>query len=238
MINSTATVSELTHINNQNNIACQPLSYEFQTTQMLKMLDRIFPNYEWTSDWLKNNVKENGACTFKNSVSLSYVGQPFGKSSQHLYRITFFDPKWAEKAALAYNQINSTAITLKTPVERSTYSTQEGTYQWNGLYLRSKAEIEIAKALESKGIFFFANARCRVVNRLGLSETKETDFLVFHKGNPRILEVDGQEYHQQRGEDYRRDRLFDKQGILTTRFTASECLKNPDEVIEEFLSLF
>lgn len=238
MRNSTVTASELTHLNNQNNLACQPLYYDLQTTQMLKMLDRIFPIYEWTSEWLKNNVKEKGTCPFQNTVLLNYIGQPYGKSSQHVYRITFIDYKWTEKAAQAYRQIDSTAITLKTPVERSTYSTQEGTYQWNGLYFRSTAEVEIAKTLEHKGVFFFANARCRIVNRLGLPETKETDFLVFHKGSSRILEVDGEEYHQRRGEDYRRDRLFDKQGIFTTRFTASECLKNPDEVIDEFLSLF
>lgn len=74
---------------------------------------------------------------------------------------------------------------------------------------------------------------------MGIIETKETDFLIFYKGTARILEVDGEEYHQNRRlEDYRRDRMFDRQGIRTTRFSASECLKNADEVVDEFLELF
>ncbi len=87
-------------------------------------------------------------------------------------------------------------------------------------------------------MLFFPNAKCRVRNRLGLTETKEADFLVLYRGTPRILEVDGREYHQQATEDYRRDRIFDRHGIKTTRFSASECLENADGVVEEFLELF
>jgi very-short-patch-repair endonuclease len=61
---------------------------------------------------------------------------------------------------------------------------------------------------------------------------------VFYQGRTRILEVDGREYHQDRDKDYKRDRMFDREGLVTTRFSASECLNNPDEVVAEFLELF
>jgi very-short-patch-repair endonuclease len=92
--------------------------------------------------------------------------------------------------------------------------------------------------LEKRGVLFFANAKCRIRNRLGKVETKEADFLVFYQGETRILEVDGKEYHQDRDKDYRRDRLFDREGLVTSRFSAKECLDNPDEVVDEFLELF
>jgi very-short-patch-repair endonuclease len=82
--------------------------------------------------------------------------------------------------------------------------------------------------LEKRGVLFFASARCRIRNRLKQTETKEADFLVFYQGKTRILEVDGREYHQDRDTDYKRDRIFDQEGLVTTRFSASECLHNPD----------
>ena len=101
-----------------------------------------------------------------------------------------------------------------------------------------QAELDIAIAFENRGILFFANSRCRIQDRLGTPETKEVDFLVCHKGKVRILEIDGREFHQQSSLDYARDRLFEKNGIRTTRYTASECMSNPDAVVEEYLELF
>jgi len=85
---------------------------------------------------------------------------------------------------------------------------------------------------------FFANARCRISNRQKITQTKESDFLVFHKKQVRILEVDGREYHQAAAEDHQRDRLFERHGLRCTRFTANECLNDPKNVIDEFLELF
>jgi very-short-patch-repair endonuclease len=95
----------------------------------------------------------------------------------------------------------------------------------------------IAEALQKRGVLFYANANCRLCNRTGQSQTWETDFLVFYQKVVRILEVDGSSYHQNFGSDYQRDRTFAREGIQTSRFTANECLANPDDVVEEFLSL-
>lgn len=228
----------------------EPLVCQLQTTQMLKMLTKILPGYEWKSSWLRDNVKTNGSYSFEMGITLSYIGQPGGAGHEYLWEIKV-DPSLAEELSRAYREITAmvigqgrlkesekTAKALPGKVEDSACPKPDGTYRWNNLPFRSPAEIAVAKALESRGILFFPNAKCRIRNRIGITETKETDFLVFYKGTPRILEVDGREYHQQPAEDYRRDRMFDRYGIRSTRFTASECLNNADGVVEEFLELF
>jgi hypothetical protein len=113
---------------------------------------------------------------------------------------------------------------------------------------RSPAEVKIADALDKRGVLFFANARGRVSDRgspvsrsSGLITGRlEVDFLVFYRGKCISLEVDGKHHEEsiQTHRDYIRDRLLLREGIPTARFTASECLQNPDAAIEEFLNLF
>jgi very-short-patch-repair endonuclease len=230
----------------------QPLVYELQTTQILKLLSKLLPGYEWTSEWLQQNVKRHGCYTFLDeAITLTYKGQPFGHKTEYLWQIKV-DSIWADKLATAYKKIADHLVkgdkslmalqqvkSLPSQIDNDVNQNKDGTYTWNNLLFRSQAEIEVAKALEKKRAIFFVNAKCRISNRLGITETKETDFLIFYKGTARILEVDGEEYHQNRRlEDYRRDRMFDRQGIRSTRFSASECLKNADEVVDEFLELF
>jgi len=57
-------------------------------------------------------------------------------------------------------------------------------------------------------------------------------------GKVRILEVDGITYHQDPSADYKPDRLFNKEGIKTSRFSAQEYFGNSNSVVEEFLELF
>ncbi len=245
MKNNTATVSGLKPIDSvTDSTTPESVIRQAPTTQMLKLLSRLFPTYEWTSKWLHNNVKKNGYYSFK-TMTLRYKEQPSGTRHEHLWEIEV-DQKFSEKLAKAYTEIAEFALgqnilTATKPVGslpgKVEYQKQGEIYSWNGLTFRSPAEIEIAKALESRGILFFANARCRIPSRQG-TRTKETDFLVFYNGKSRILEVDGQEYHQNREEDYRRDRMFDKQGLRVTRFSASECIKDADGVVEEFLELY
>lgn len=222
------------NISISNNL--QALVYTLQTTQMLKMLTKIFPTIEWNSDWLHGSVRRNGSYTFQQGVVLIYKGQPSGSNTQHFWEIRV-DSRFAEKVRAYYDLIVNNELAL-IPIQERTSNNSEYPYSLNGLNFRSKAEQELAKALEKRGVLFFANSKCRIRNRLNQTETKETDFLVFYKGNARIIEVDGQEHHQDRSKDYRRDRMFDKEGIISTRFSANECLKNADEVVEEFLELF
>ncbi|MGF1486578.1 MAG: DUF559 domain-containing protein, partial [Prochloraceae cyanobacterium] len=102
---------------------------------------------------------------------------------------------------------------------------------------RSKSEAAIATAFEERGVTFFVNARSRIVDRDGSYVTKEADFLVVHSEGVAILEVDGAQHNESRAEDYKRDRLFHRQGIKTIRFVANECYNNPGVVVDEFLEL-
>lgn len=244
------TVAKYNQVSIAHNSVSAPLVYRLQTTQMLKMLSRLLPGHEWKSNWLHDNVRKNSSISFDMGITLSYQGQTLGSGHEHEWEIQV-DPRWAEKLNQAYREITAlvigqgvvkkldkTSIALPGKVDDSNHPRADSTYTWNNLSFRSPAEIAVAKALESRGLLFFPNAKCRIRNRLGIAETKETDFLVFYKGTSRILEVDGKQYHQQPVEDYRRDRMFDKYGIRSTRFTASECLNNADQVVEEFLELF
>jgi hypothetical protein len=244
----TTNKGQITRVNSSN-LANPPLKKTLKTTMMLKLLSRLFPTKQWTSQWLIENVKKSPrgcfSC-FEGHLTLTYKGQPDGFKTEHEYEITVHQTL-AKKLAEAYRAIQDSLIdhrhidtdALLPPNSKyNEYLTEEGTYEWNNIILRSPAEIDIAITLEEKGVLFFTNSRCRVRNRAGFTETKETDFLVFHKGKVRILEVDGKQYHQQPHLDYARDRLFDKYGIRTTRYMASECMNNPSEVVEEFLELF
>lgn len=239
---------QITRIN-PTNLERAYLKKTLKTTMMLKLLSRLFPTQDWTSQWLKENVKNSSKGYFSSPdgrLTLTYKGQPDGAKTEFEYEIAVHHTL-AQELTKAYKAVQD-SLTNPCPIDTdallppnskySQYRTKEGTYEWNNIIFRSPAEIDIAVGLEEKGVLFFTNSRCRVRNRAGFTETKETDFLVFHKGKVRILEVDGKEYHQKAHLDHARDRLFDKYGIRTTRYMASECMNNPSEVVEEFLELF
>ncbi|OKH42923.1 hypothetical protein NIES2101_31930 [Calothrix sp. HK-06] len=213
----------------------QIVVYQMQTTHLLKLLSRIFPTWSCTPQWLQAKVRgsSTSSYTFAQGVWLRHIGVPGGSRKEHLWEIKI-DSVFTQRIQTLYEQIiNNQTVSTVISSTNSQYP-----YTHKDLYYRSPAEIKIAQALEKRAVLFFASARCRIPSRNTLTETKEVDFLVFYKGSTRILEVDGREYHQDREKDYKRDRMFDRQGLVTTRFSGSECLNNPDEVVEEFLGLF
>ena len=212
--------------------------YTLDTTLMLKVLSRLAPQQAWTSDWLTANVRNKpDQRMILSSYIIEYKGQRGGYRTQHTWRIYTNDDREKVRLDQAVESQNPGLIPTQQPQYQSSGSTDEP-FTWNGLQLRSPAEQKIAEELEKRKILFFANARCRITTRIGITETKEADFLIYYKGNSRILEVDGQEYHQSAAKDHQRDRLFERNGIPCTRFTANECLNDPANVIDEFLELF
>lgn len=209
-------------------INSRDIALEVHTTMMLKLLTRLFPTKIFSSDWLKQNVKkaENQTFIFKSGF-IKYVGQPKGKNTEYLWRITL-DYQWLER-------LHNTYQSVLNDMNNGVLATVEN---HNGLTSLSKPEVLICEALEVKKVLFFHNAPARICSRSGYVETKIVDFLVFNKGKCRILEVDGRQHNESRAEDYKRDRMFDREGLKTTRFTASECLNNPNAVVQEFLELF
>lgn len=214
------------------------MGYTLDTTLMLKVLSRLYPQQAWTSDWLTANVRNKPDQRMVLSLYIiEYRGQPGGYKTQHRWRIYTNNDQAKARLDEAVKSKTPGLIPTQQPQYQSSGSTDEP-FTWNGLRLRSPAEQKIAEELEKRKILFFANARCRITTRTGITETKEADFLIYYKGTSRILEVDGQEYHQSAAKDHQRDRLFERNGIPCTRFTANECLNDPANVIDEFLELF
>lgn len=196
-----------------------------------------------TSAWLYNRTRPGFVFLVKEGVfHVAYAGQPGGAGSQHHWHI------FCNEAYKA--QVEFIAGIASTPPTSSPSSPQAGaggnyTKEWGGLYLRSEAEIRIAEALEQTGLLYFANARGRVglkdtvVSDSQLTGRVETDFMVFYQGVCLILEVDGQ-HHNAEGQavrDYARDRVLLRAGLPTVRFTAQDCLRRPQQVVAEFVSI-
>lgn len=175
-----------------------------------------------------------------DSLHLGYAGQPNGHGNQHHWRL-FYDERIKDAIEAL---VRGSAITTPEP---SNGNANGGNFQtgWGGLYLRSEAEIRIAKVLDQQGVLFFANTRGRVnlegapVSNTELNGRIEADFLVFLQGKCLILEVDGQ--HHLEGEqtvrDYARDRMLLRAGLPTVRFTGRDCLDRPQAVVAECLSI-
>lgn len=184
--------------------------------------------YPWTRPGFYKRLSE--------SLHLGYAGQPDGHGRQHHWRL-FYDDRLRDR-------LDPTG-TSPIPGAPSGNPTGQGSIEWGGLYLRSEAELRIAKALDQQEILFFANARGRVglldaaVSNDQLNGRVESDFLVFHQGRCLILEVDGQ-HHLEGGQtirDYARDRMLLRAGLPTVRFTGRDCLDRPQAVVAECLSI-
>jgi hypothetical protein len=112
-------------------------------------------------------------------------------------------------------------------------------FTWNGLGFRSASELRIAQELDRRGVLFLPNCTARV-SAGAVRVNREPDFLVCHKGQWGILEVDGDPFHQpmNAARDHERDRLFKLHGIrIVERYRADECFENAAGVIDGFLAL-
>lgn len=228
MPNSTTIAPAVKTVNRQVQVASSYHVAEFKTTKCLKVLRFLFPSEEWSADKLHKKVRASNNGYSLPNACIHYSGQPSGLGTEHLWKVSV-SHLLMQKFMEADRQAEDEII-----LQSQTYPKL-----WNGLTLRSPAEEMVAEALQRKGVLFFGNAKSRLFNKTSkVYETLETDFLVMHKGKLRVLEVDGQNYHQNFGSDYKRDRTFAREGIETSRFTGNECLSNPNAVVEEFLGLF
>ncbi|AFY62800.1 DUF559 domain-containing protein [Synechococcus sp. PCC 6312] len=226
-------------------------SYICQTGQMLKLLGRHFGfdgAMKLTADFLKANAKNPGGWKIRGFV-IAFCderNQKRNPGEQLWYKISIApecsdDDK--QKCRIILKQ-NVDALEGKSGIQRvpggggNQETSQQTHYKYEGLDLRSPAELAIAQELDKYGVSYFANARGHFVGSTGQIQTREVDFLVICQGQMRILEVDGSEFHQNAAKDYARDRLLDLNGLRTTRFTANECINSPSMVVTEFLSLF
>jgi very-short-patch-repair endonuclease len=228
-----------------------PICFQVPTSKLLDVIVALAPgciNLDATrkkqarkilAQKLYNKTRPGFYAEITPKLHLGYAGQPQGHGTQHQWRIFCDDHLHAQIERLIKSTLPGP------PLQPGGSANGEYYREWGGLYLRSEAEVRIAKALNETGVLFFANARGRV----GLQETVvsndqltgrvEADFMVFCQGKCLILEVDGQ-HHAEAGQvirDYARDRVLLRSGVPTVRFTAQDCFERPQAVVSELLSI-
>lgn len=230
-----------------------PHYLELRTTIILDCLQALIPNAagqknrKRLSASLASRARIGMYLELNEKLHLAYADQRDGRGSQHWWRL-FFDDSLREAVERA---TNSTALAVGTQrrQEESRHTSQGApSLCWSGMYFRSPAELIIAKALQAKGVLFFANSQGTAslkdlpVTRdaHGMVERLEADFLVFRGGQCICLEVDGRQHQQSEHafRDYAKERVLLREQIPTVRFPAQECLVRPEQVVTEFLNLF
>lgn len=217
-------------------IALSPRSRSLSAKERKKLRQQV-------NSKLYNKTRPGFYLEISTAFHVAYAGQPRGAGSQHHWRIFCVEEMKAQIETL----IAGTAMTVEAQSASANGNGAEGNYsrEWGGLYLRSQAEVRIAEALNQTGLLFFANARGRiglqdtVVSNDQLTGRVEADFMIFHQGKCLILEVDGQ-HHLEDGQvirDYARDRVLLRAGLPTIRFTATDCLERPHQVVSEVVSI-
>lgn len=227
-----------------------PYRKELTTGKLLDVLQSVYSNKQagfrkTLNQRLFSRTRPNFQVAIKPTLYLAYLDQRDGHGTQHWWRI-LYDHTWQE---LVERSVKSTSISHYRPKpEHSDRDSYRANFEWGGMFFRSPVEVTIAQALDRRQVTFLGNARGRfggdstsLSDRSNVNNGRfETDFLVFYRGKCMALEVDGKHHlgEFQTARDYVKDRLFLKEGIITVRFTAQECLHQPDDVVAEFLHLF
>ncbi|MHC5779446.1 DUF559 domain-containing protein [Nostoc sp.] len=225
-------------------VAPQLPSYvEIRTDSLITYLSEVyrFTDRNLIQKWLDARHQTGFYFEITEHLHLGYADQRDGAGSKHWWCL-YYDT--IEKKRIL-DLVNVQEHSVKTKLENKA---NKDKFLWNTLIFRSETEIRIAKALSSLDLTFFANVN-GFTNLKGLPisnednkqrEKVEVDFLVFHNKKCMILEVDGQHHNNtfNRKWDYKRDRVFLKQGITTIRFPAEQCYQNATLVVKEFLELF
>lgn len=215
------------------------------TSKLLDFLIPLFqvlqPNKHFNRHKVNNYIyrkwRDPGLTTNIEGIRVTYQGQPGGKNSEHHWRVDV--SKASPKLREVFEQLQRhSRLPIAVPSTPTGDRAARGAIEWNGLWLRSPAQVKIAEALDLRQLVFFANVPGRVPTRDGPSRAIDVEFSIVYRGQLGILEVDGSTDSAGSPPDYHRARLFLRQGIIYTRFTERECLDDPEAVVEEFLDLF
>ncbi|MHC5770504.1 MAG: DUF559 domain-containing protein [Nostoc sp.] len=220
-----------------------PFYVEVRTDSLITYLSEVykFTDRVLIQKWLDARHQTGFYFEITEHLHLAFADQRDGRGTQYWWCL-YYDN--IEKKKI-FGIVKIQEHLVRTKVENEI---KKEKFLWNGLTFRSETEIRIAKALSSLNLMFFANIDGFMgLNGLPISnqdnksrEKAEVDFLVFHNQKCMILEVDGQHHNNtfNRQWDYKRDRVFLRQGIFTVRFSAEQCYENATAVVKEFLELF
>lgn len=213
--------------------------YEHSIHRTKEILFKLFPDskIKFDATWLGKNIPERvkGISFIHGEYTITYVGHKAtisnGRVLSH-YKIKGNTEKNQNKLSLVIEEVYKNSKVLTFQWEEK----QTKDFKW--FEFNSLGELAIAEELTKRNILFFCNAKCLISNKFNEAEKMIPDFLVIYQGKARILEVDGEQYHGDRFNDYRRDRLFERHGLRTTRYTYDECVADSKRIIDEFLELF
>jgi len=194
-----------------------PGSAEYVRKVVLKTLERAF------ADVLKDSIS---VCILPEKITAMDLQETLESRAKELEEANF---RFYQEQGLDHQSIAS--------IPDQGNQGLGAIYQWNGLNFRSKSEIKIAEALDSRGVLYFPNARGRLSQNYS-RVNREADFLVCYEGRWGILECDGEAYHQSAANDHARDLLWNAQGIwFIKRFSSDECFNNPAKIVDLFLKM-
>jgi Protein of unknown function (DUF559) len=203
----------------ESSIVRKRQSAELNTNALKNLLDLIFPKLpKWMADRIPSNIIIDSP-VLGVSVEVSKLNKKSGKF-------------WLWQVSVEQSNFEKLKDYIRRAEQQDSLTQLPRTNQGSS---KSNAEKLIYEIFKQEEVIFFHNAYGVFPNTL---EMRSPDFLVFYKSECRILEVDGSQHNESRESDYTRDRMFDKFDIRVTRFTASQCMREPDTVVQEFMSLF
>ncbi|NEN93715.1 MAG: hypothetical protein F6K48_34530 [Okeania sp. SIO3H1] len=99
---------------------------------------------------------------------------------------------------------------------------------WNGLNFHSQAEVKIAEALDRANIIFFSNTKIRLTTATG-RENQIVNFVILHREKLGIIQISS--------EPFPVDLNLAPNIKIVQHYDIYSCIKQPDQVIAEFLEL-
>ncbi|MBC6475957.1 MAG: hypothetical protein GDA48_26700 [Hormoscilla sp. GM102CHS1] len=109
------------------------------------------------------------------------------------------------------------------------FHSEERVYDWNGLQLRTDAEVKIAQALDRASVIFSPNPQLRLTTPEGRLN-QQPNFAIFHQGKLGILLIDPVPQHPDVGKT--------SQSIqIVQHYHPNRCREEPDRVVQEFLAI-
>ncbi|MGK7905560.1 MAG: hypothetical protein AB4352_29970 [Hormoscilla sp.] len=112
------------------------------------------------------------------------------------------------------------------------FHSEERVYNWNGLQLRTDAEVKIAQALDRASVVFSPNPQLRLTTPEG-RQNQQPNFAIFHQGKLGILLIDPVEQHREPPQEYETSQSIH----IVQHYHPNRCREEPDRVVQEFLAI-
>lgn len=112
------------------------------------------------------------------------------------------------------------------------FHSEERVYEWNGLQLRTDAEVKIAQALDRASVIFSPNPQLRLTTPEG-RQNQQPNFAIFHQGKIGILLIDPVPQHPEPPHEYETSQSIH----IVQHYHPHRCREEPDRVVQEFLAI-